>query len=630
MAALAAPHEDDPDAIRQVRAAISFERAGDTAKALAGYAVGIKDLSPIADWLRLRAAALTRDSSDRQAFYRAIHTQPALNQVGPAEARALERLGNSAAAIAARARLGQRSEVFRLRLASAITPAARRAVLDDLVRYAADSGQSPFASGVAGAALSSLSQLSSKDLLVLARASSPVSASDQAVAYYRQAVKRGAALTVNDHFRYGEALFTGGSYTTAATEFARVTSGPRVASALLLRGRALVRANRSGRAVLEQLVQRFPRDSVSTPAAMAILGELARDAGQYETARKHWKALGVRFPRSEPAPRARMMAAIVSYSLGRFAEAGRELDSLFYSGDGAEELEAAGYWAGRAWAQAGQNGRAQERWSAVAKGSPLSYYSSLSAKRSGVIALTGITPGTDSFPRVDEVDEARDRLSLLIQTGLTPELGLETRWLASQAGDQSRRLLATANLLRNLHRGSSTTQLGWRVLSQGDTTNRTFRLIFPLIYGPELKQAANANGVEPSLVAALIRQESLFDSMATSRAGARGLMQVMPSVGRMLAREARLTHWTADSLYSPGINLDLGSRHLASAISRYGGLERTLAAYNAGGSRVTRWATFPGADDPELFVEWIPFRETRTYVRTVLRNREFYRALYRW
>ncbi|MEO8202080.1 MAG: transglycosylase SLT domain-containing protein, partial [Gemmatimonadota bacterium] len=107
-------------------------------------------------------------------------------------------------------------------------------------------------------------------------------------------------------------------------------------------------------------------------------------------------------------------------------------------------------------------------------------------------------------------------------------------------------------------------------------------------------------------------------------------MQVMPSVGRVLARAAGHGNWDADSLYRPSINLELGSQHLASAVSQYGGIERTLAAYNAGGSRVKNWSRYPGSSDPELFVEWIPFRETRTYVRSVLRNREFYRALYRW
>jgi soluble lytic murein transglycosylase len=72
----------------------------------------------------------------------------------------------------------------------------------------------------------------------------------------------------------------------------------------------------------------------------------------------------------------------------------------------------------------------------------------------------------------------------------------------------------------------------------------------------------------------------------------------------------------------------LGTAHLRAALSQYNNLPRALAAYNAGASRVTRWAQRTGVDDPELFVERIPFVETRDYVRVVQRNVEVYRAMY--
>jgi soluble lytic murein transglycosylase len=81
-------------------------------------------------------------------------------------------------------------------------------------------------------------------------------------------------------------------------------------------------------------------------------------------------------------------------------------------------------------------------------------------------------------------------------------------------------------------------------------------------------------------------------------------------------------------LLDPDANLQLGTAHLAAYMKQYGALPRVLAAYNAGGSRVTRWATKAGMDDPEVFTERIPFEETRDYVRIVQRNAEVYRALY--
>lgn len=620
----------DPEAIRRVRSGVAAERQGDSATAHILYQQAIADLPPIADWLRLRTASLSSDSTERSLLYRAVSSQPAAAQIGLIEARVRERLGDTAGAILARARLGQTAEVYRLRLAAAPLPGPRAAVIKDIVRFATDSASSPLASAVAASALPFRQTLSGSENLALARASSVALVPSQVVAFYTRARERRAEFTPADRFRFGEALSGLSRNREAGQEFARVTAGPLAPRALLAHGRSLIRAGNNGRSLLEQLVRRYPRDTTATPAAFALLGDLARDAGSYDLARQRWKSVGKGFPTSASAPRARFLAALVLWTHNRYAEAAGEWDALYASPNAAEEADAAEYWAGRAWSRAGDSVRARARWQSVRSRSPLSYYAGLSSKRLGLSSNLQMVPGADTFPRVEDVHDARDRLSLLAETGLASELVLETRWLASQAGDQMSRVLATADLLRRFNRGSAATQLGWRALSEGDTTSRTYRLIFPLLYGPALSGAAERGRVDPALVAGLIRQESLFDSMATSRAGARGLMQVMPSVGRSLARSLGHANWHPDSLYLTSLNLELGSRHLASALAQYGKLERTLAAYNAGGSRVLRWARYPGADDPETFVEWIPFRETRTYVRTVLRNREFYRALYVW
>jgi soluble lytic murein transglycosylase len=112
--------------------------------------------------------------------------------------------------------------------------------------------------------------------------------------------------------------------------------------------------------------------------------------------------------------------------------------------------------------------------------------------------------------------------------------------------------------------------------------------------------------------------------------GARGLMQVMPSVGKSIAPTVGIQSWDPALLYDPGINVEIGIRHLAPLLRGQPSLAKSLAAYNAGGSRVARWSAKRGADDPEIFTERIPFAETQDYVKTVLRNREFYRVLYSW
>ena len=134
----------------------------------------------------------------------------------------------------------------------------------------------------------------------------------------------------------------------------------------------------------------------------------------------------------------------------------------------------------------------------------------------------------------------------------------------------------------------------------------------------------------PALVAALIRQESLFDPGATSSAGARGLMQVMPDLGKKVARSLGYEGWDPVLLYQGDANLEIGTVHLKELLEAQGNVVEVLAAYNAGGHRVVRWKTRLGAEDPELLAERIPFVETRDYVRIIQRNRALYRALYAW
>jgi soluble lytic murein transglycosylase len=157
-----------------------------------------------------------------------------------------------------------------------------------------------------------------------------------------------------------------------------------------------------------------------------------------------------------------------------------------------------------------------------------------------------------------------------------------------------------------------------------------YRLMFPLIDRDELVRDAASHDLDPSLVAGLIRQESGFNPRALSIANARGLMQVLPAVGEEISHVLAFPVWNAALLFDADANLQLGTAHLAAFVKQYGTAPRVLAAYNAGGSRVNRWQSKGGADDQEMFVERIPFTETRDYVRIVQRNAEMYRALYQW
>jgi soluble lytic murein transglycosylase len=135
--------------------------------------------------------------------------------------------------------------------------------------------------------------------------------------------------------------------------------------------------------------------------------------------------------------------------------------------------------------------------------------------------------------------------------------------------------------------------------------------------------------VDPYVVAGLIRQESEFNARVVSHANAYGLTQILPSTGRDLSRRVGMRAFTTAMLFDPAVNLRLGTYYLKILLKSFGGRwEDVLAAYNGGGSRVTKWRRFGEFNEQAEFIETIPFDETRDYVQSVLRNAAVYRRLY--
>jgi soluble lytic murein transglycosylase len=210
------------------------------------------------------------------------------------------------------------------------------------------------------------------------------------------------------------------------------------------------------------------------------------------------------------------------------------------------------------------------------------------------------------------------------------EAGFENDRLFRDALSDPKRLVATAHALAGTDQASRSIALGKRALDEIGRSPENYRLYFPVLERETLISSSKKNGLDPVLVAALIRQESNFNPRATSPAGARGLMQLMPTVGKDLAAAQGIAPWDDDMLYEPATNIKLGTAHLKGLVRKYTDVVKILAAYNAGESRVEKWSTKTGAADSEVFTERIPFVETRDYVRIILRNRAYYQALYSW
>ena len=163
--------------------------------------------------------------------------------------------------------------------------------------------------------------------------------------------------------------------------------------------------------------------------------------------------------------------------------------------------------------------------------------------------------------------------------------------------------------------------------SQSSEKLRPYR--YPRAYWNIIKKEAEQRGLDPYLILALIRQESLFDPDAISPASALGLMQLIPSTAGREAANMGLTYPGPDKLFEPDLNLRLGIHHLKGLREKYpNSLAKALAAYNAGRHPVNRWEKRFASLDEEEFIERIPYRETRGYVKLVLRNYWIYKELY--
>jgi len=580
----------------------------------------------IADWLSLRVAALTPDSAERAARYAAITIPAAKERIPWTEAQARLSAGDTVGAIDAYRRLSVPMTVLRLQGATARTATDSLAVRQGILRSITTAMS---ASAVRdGAALFDqfIRQPTVDEQLAVARAAAKTEAWGRARVAYAATMGR-AVWNPTDVFSYARSLSEGNDDAGAAAQFARVT-GPRsfVAAAQYQRARALIAQGKRAPAqtALRTLVKTSPSDT-SAAAALSLLADLATDDRDDVGARALLLRLAQRFPSSRWAPNAKFDAAIIALVLGNAKGAAKEFSVLSRSPSDI----AARYWLGRALRQTGDQKGATSAWTSILQRDSTSYYAVLAAHQLQRPALADVRSQTPA-PHMPAVDSAVRRMARLRARNMDAEIRFEADYLYRVALRNDAVLLSTAAAFAGTDQSGRAITLARRALGEIGGTPLVYRLMYPVAAYDTIAAESRANNIDPTLVAALIRQESNFNPHATSPVGARGLMQLMPSVARTIAVAKGMTPWSADRLYDPGTNVVLGVAHLAPLLRRYPDVTQALAAYNAGESRVARWTKKRGADDPELFTERIPFFETRDYVKSIIRNRDMYRALYQW
>ena len=226
-----------------------------------------------------------------------------------------------------------------------------------------------------------------------------------------------------------------------------------------------------------------------------------------------------------------------------------------------------------------------------------------------------------------------ERARLLYDANLSDLAEAEIRFGAKSEGEQPHLLAlemakAAESPFRAL-RVMKSFSADYLSLPISSAPKKFWQMLFPLPYKDHVFRFAKEKELDPYYVAALIRQESEFNPVALSRVKAYGLMQLMPSTGKMLGKQEGVAVTTPAALFNPQLNIQLGTHYLRGQLNTWSGnWEETLAAYNAGPGRVKQWLGWGTYREPAEFVESIPFTETREYVQAVLRNADMYRQIY--
>jgi soluble lytic murein transglycosylase len=463
---------------------------------------------------------------------------------------------------------------------------------------------------------------------------------EEALAAYEQALNaKGEPLTASERRRANgqraRTLFRLRRYSQATKAFAALPADDEIA---IWTARSLARAGE-----VEEAAQRLEAIGQGTRGnnglrATLLAGLLWEGEGQSERARALYSAVANRAPSSSYGRAALWKLGWQAYRAGHYEEAIAYFERQGKSEDDAVAALRSRYWQARAAERAGKKESA-EAFANIASEYPLSYYGWRSRARVGNAAPTFDGEEGDPLERIG-ITEGRNRLAprelerprILLEAGLAAEAReeldrlftrargrqdrLSLAQLYADAGDfhKPQRLMVDA-YAESLARGPAPGQLElwWHA--------------WPAAFEQEVKAHAD-EPVAPELVFAVMREESGYRPEVVSVSGARGLLQLMPSTAERVARRSGMSKPTADDLFAPDVNIQLGALYLGELSGRFPGrTSAVIGSYNAGPEAVARWLRQSPVEDDE-WVEEIGYEQTRSYVKRVLRSLHAYQVLY--
>ncbi|MBT9169821.1 MAG: Soluble lytic murein transglycosylase [Actinobacteria bacterium] len=443
--------------------------------------------------------------------------------------------------------------------------------------------------------------------------------------------------------------------------------------------------------VLLSLASRYP-GSPFAPRSLYEAAVLLEGDGKLEQAWQTYLTMVQNYATDPLAVDGLWKASWISYRSGDMEKALQLFEQLTSSFPRSSLVERALYWEARARENLGDQERALSIYSQLLNRGPLTYYGLRAAERVARITGGGDTGSGGPGEANEQEDSSGSRASDTVRSSgvegrskdnipVFSEVGVRLQPGGQYFQEVSAPVFLADNppspqAVSHLEKGRELVELGLRSMAVNELelsqklepTNKNFLLelsdlylqiedyphliriaeksfreflvryetdsvfawemAYPLGYQPLVESYAGQYAIDPYLLFALIREESHFNPRAVSVAGARGLMQIMPSTGESIAANIG-EHYSLESLQDPEKSIRMGSWYLKELLDKFdGNVVLALAGYNGGPGAAARWRDrFSGLEEDE-FVESIPYRETRGYVKKVLRSYAVYQSIY--
>ncbi|MFY9607036.1 MAG: transglycosylase SLT domain-containing protein [Blastocatellia bacterium] len=431
------------------------------------------------------------------------------------------------------------------------------------------------------------------------------------------------------------------------------------AEAMFSQAEGLRRSNRSREAVslVDRLLGQHPKSRWAEDALYNLARELDKQGSKSEAAVRYRRLLAS-YPKSQYAAEASYNLGWQAYQAKSYSEAARILEHHLaaYRHPETKFIGEACLWAGKSEERLGDRARALALYDLVNERYRYGYHGYVAGLRAGKLRAGDgslkpeqAKPGSDlerirnnvtyveaiketadgsedeRFAKADDLEvigltdpAIKELNSALERAPASPKINLRLAQIYARRGESFQATIVLRRGYPDLY--------SYR---EADLPREAWQIFFPLVGWATIKEEAKRYGIDPYLAAGLIRQESVFNPNAISRAGARGLMQVMPATGQLVSKRQGGGSITAADLLNPTLNVKVGMNYLAQMLGQFGRIEYAAAAYNAGPGRAQRWIAERGGMDIEDWIEAIPFTETRGYVQGVLRYSANYRRLYK-